>query len=91
MLAPEAATTLREGWTFLQRLSSRLRVVENRSITDFDGEGGDLEGLARRLGYGGADGARSARRALIADYQLHTDRIRRAYEAILRPSVQTSE
>ena len=90
LLAPEAATTLREGWTFLQRLSSRLRVVENRSITDFDGEGADLEGLARRLGYGGADGARSARRALIADYQRHTEQIRGAYEAILRPAVQTS-
>ncbi len=64
--------------------------MENRSITDFDGEGGDLEGLARRLGYGGADDVRSARRALIADYQHHTERIRGVYEAILRPAVQTS-
>jgi glutamate-ammonia-ligase adenylyltransferase len=86
LLTADAATTLREGWTFLQQLSSRLRVGENRSISDFDSEGGDLEGLARRLGYG----AGGARRALIADYQRHTEQVRGVYEATLRPAARSS-
>ncbi|MEE8475837.1 MAG: hypothetical protein V3T01_10825 [Myxococcota bacterium] len=86
LLTADAATTLREGWTFLQQLSSRLRVGENRSISDFDSEGGDLEGLARRLGYG----AGGARRALIADYERHTEQVRGVYEATLRPAARSS-
>ena len=86
LLAPEAAVKLGAGWEFLQQLSSRLRMVENRSITELDGERGDLEGLARRLGYAAGGRDRSARRALLADYQRHTDEIRHIYEEILRPA-----
>ncbi|RIK92962.1 MAG: hypothetical protein DCC71_24305, partial [Proteobacteria bacterium] len=83
LLAQAHARVLADGWEFLERLSSRLRVVENRSISDLDVERGDLDGLARRLGY--APGAResSARRALLADYARHTDAIRRVYGEIL--------
>jgi glutamate-ammonia-ligase adenylyltransferase len=83
LLAPENASVLRDGWAFLARLASRLRIVENRSISDLDAERGDLDGLARRLGY--ARGAResSARRMLLADYARHTEAIRRAYLEIL--------
>lgn len=81
LLAEAHAHTLIAGWEFLERLSSRLRVVENRSISDLDGERGDLDGLAHRLGYGGAREA-SARRALLDDYARHTDAIRRVYRAV---------
>ena len=84
LLEPAQAAALRDGWEFLQRLASRLRVVENRSISDLDEERGDLDGLARRLGYAAGARESSARRALQADYARHTDAIRAAYLEILR-------
>ncbi len=83
LLAPAQARALRDGWEFLARLASRLRMVENRSISDLDEERGDLDGLARRLGYAAGARESSARRALQADYARHTDAIRAAYLAIL--------
>jgi [glutamine synthetase] adenylyltransferase / [glutamine synthetase]-adenylyl-L-tyrosine phosphorylase len=83
LLAPALARPLREGWNFLQKLGSRLRVVENRSISDLDVERGELDGLARRLGYRAESRESSARRALLRDYARHTEAIRAAYVAIL--------
>lgn len=83
LLAPEHARALQDGWEFLSRLASRLRVVENRSISDLDDERGDLDGLARRLGYAAGARESSARRQLLADYARHTEAIRLAYLAIL--------
>src|SRR5262245_58892347 len=40
LLAPEDAYALQCGWEFLHQLSSRLRIVENRSISDLDEERG---------------------------------------------------
>lgn len=71
--------TLREGWEFLRRLSSRLRILENRSISDLDEEQGDLDALARRLGYAGTEREGGARRALLESYRRHTAAIRGAY------------
>jgi glutamate-ammonia-ligase adenylyltransferase len=85
-LSNEHARTLTEGWEFLERLASRLRIVENRSISDLDAERGDLDGLARRLGYKAGAREASARRALLDDYARHTTAIRRAYDAILSPT-----
>jgi UDP-N-acetylmuramate-alanine ligase len=58
-------------------------VVENRSISDLDEERGDLDGLARRLGYAAGNRESSARRALQDDYAHHTHAIRRSYLEIL--------
>lgn len=79
LLARDGAEALRDGWRFLVRLASRLRIVDNRSISDLDEERGDLESLARRLGYSSPGRAGGARRALLADYERHTDRIRAEY------------
>ncbi len=76
---------LQAGWTFLQRLSSRLRIIENRSISDLDEERGDLEGVARRLGYTSPGRAGGARRALLEDYRRHTTAIRAIYDRVLGP------
>ena len=83
LLSRERADVLLTGWEFLQRLSSRLRIVDNRSISDLDDERGDLESLARGLGYISKGRKGGARRALLADYQKHTDAIRAAYLAVL--------
>jgi glutamate-ammonia-ligase adenylyltransferase len=83
LLDAEQARVLIDGWEFLQRMASRLRVVENRSISDLDAERGDLDGLARRLGYAAGAREASARRALLDDYARHTNAIRRVYLAVL--------
>lgn len=82
-VTPEAAAALRDGWDFLQRLSSRLRIVENRSISDVDAGSSELDAVARRLGYAAGAREASARAALLRDYSRHTEAIRRAYLAIL--------
>ncbi len=83
LLAPADASVLQRGWDFLHRLSSRLRIVENRSISDLDEERGDLESLARRLGYTSPQRAGGARRALLDDYRRHTGDIRTIYSKVL--------
>ncbi|MBW2383723.1 MAG: hypothetical protein JRG92_08810 [Deltaproteobacteria bacterium] len=84
LIGSEDADTLLAGWTFLQTLGSRLRIAENRSISDLDGERGDLESLALQLGYESTGREGGARRALLRDYQHHTEAIRCVYERILR-------
>jgi len=80
----EAARILREGWSFLQLLSSRLRIVQNRSISDLDEERADLDSLARSFGYA-AQRPSGARRALLDDYRRHTAAIRQVYSKIVQP------
>ena len=77
--------TLATGWDFLQQLASRLRIVENRSISDLDSERGDLEGLAHRLGYVSESREGGARRALLNDYKRHTEAIRGVYDRVMAP------
>ena len=74
---------LRDGWAYLQRLGNCLRVMENRSISDLDEERGDMEGLARRLGYRSSGRERGAYRELLRDYDRHTTLVREAYLRIL--------
>ena len=83
LLCPSRAATLREGFEFLQRLASRVRIVENRSISDLDTERGGLDSLARRLGYRPGTRERDARRALLRDYDRHTEAVRKTYLEVL--------
>ena len=83
LVAPESAAALRDGWDFLQRLASRLRIVENRSISDVDAGSSELDAVARRLGYAAGAREASARAALLRDYTRHTEAIRRAYLTVL--------
>jgi glutamate-ammonia-ligase adenylyltransferase len=82
-LSPADAETLQRGWEFLHRLSSRLRIVQNRSISDLDEERGDLDSLAVRLGYTSPQRTGGDRRALLEDYRRHTGDIRAVYDRVL--------
>ncbi len=83
LLAADDARALREGWEFLQLLSSRLRIVQNRSISDLDEERGDLDALARQLDYPPSQRAGGPRRALLDDYRRRTGAIRAVYLKVL--------
>lgn len=85
LLEEADAEALRSGWEFLCRLSNRLRIVDNRSISDLDDERGDLESLAIRVGYPQSTRQGKARRALLTDYRHHTTQIRTLYNKILTP------
>jgi glutamine synthetase adenylyltransferase len=79
LLSAEQVAVLREGWVFLKRLSSRLRIVENRSISDLSEERSDLESVGRTLGYAPSKRTGSVRPPLLDDYHRHTEAIRRVY------------
>lgn len=81
LIDSQTARTLKEGWEFLQELGSRLRIVENRSISSLDVEHSGLDAIARQLGY--TDSGGGARRALQQDYRDITERIRGVYLEIL--------
>jgi glutamate-ammonia-ligase adenylyltransferase len=83
LLSPEQSAALAQGWAFLQRLASRLRIIENRSISELDARSSQLDAVARRLGYAAGAREASARSALLRDYARHTEAIRAAYLAIL--------
>ena len=79
LIGAQPATRLREGWEFLQRLSSRLRIVENRSISNLNEDRGDLDAVTRALGYTESERTGSSRRQLLDDYRRHTESIRAVY------------
>ena len=83
LIDSKTARTLKDGWEFLQELGSRLRIVENRSISSLDVEHGDLDAIARQLGYTETGSEGGARRALQKDYRDITERIRSCYLEIM--------
>jgi glutamate-ammonia-ligase adenylyltransferase len=84
LITPAQAKPLREGWAFLARLASRLRIALNRSIADLGADRADLDGVARSLGYAASQRTGTSRVPLLDDYARHTDAIRRVYEEVLR-------
>jgi glutamate-ammonia-ligase adenylyltransferase len=84
LLRPEQAKLLREGWAFLARLASRLRIVENRSIADLGADRADLDSVARSLGYAPSARTGTSRVPLLEDYARHTEAIRRVYDEVVR-------
>lgn len=76
-------TVLAEGYLFLRRLDHRLRLTRDQSIDAFERDPGQLDGIARALGYS-AKHQRSAKstagRKLLADYESRREQIRACYE-----------
>jgi len=84
LLTAEQAKSLRDGWSFLARLASRLRIVENRSIADLGADRADLDSVARSLGYAPSARTGTSRVPLLDDYARHTEAIRRVYDEVVR-------
>lgn len=75
LLDAEDHARLREGYSFLRFVQSRLRIVHNRSLDEVPDEPAGLEKLARRLGYEN-EAQTSAGRRFLEDLETHTGRIR---------------
>jgi glutamate-ammonia-ligase adenylyltransferase len=73
------ASALSDSYAMLRRLENRLRIVHDRSIHEITDEPGELDKLARRLGYHG----RMPGQRLLADYRAHTERVRAIYARYL--------
>jgi glutamate-ammonia-ligase adenylyltransferase len=81
-LAPEHASTLREGYRMLRQIEQRARVHQGSSDAILEEGSPGLGLLARRVGM--RDGPRaSASQALLARYVELTDAVRAAYIAVL--------
>ncbi|MEA2624949.1 MAG: [glutamine synthetase] adenylyltransferase / [glutamine synthetase]-adenylyl-L-tyrosine [Candidatus Binatota bacterium] len=69
---------LLDGYRFLRRLESRLRLESDQPVEALEHHGPAVESVARGLGYSGA--ADSAARVLLADFEAVRERVRRVYE-----------
>jgi [glutamine synthetase] adenylyltransferase / [glutamine synthetase]-adenylyl-L-tyrosine phosphorylase len=78
----DMAAILRDGYRFLRRIESRLRIVRDRSAEHLPATAEGLEVMARRLGYRQQQ-LQSAGARLLADYRERTAAIRDVYERIL--------
>ena len=75
--------TLRQDYTFLRRVESSLRIVDDRSINTIPDHPSDQRRLAKRLGYQDS-GQNRAEEAMFADVQACTVRVRALYEQSLQ-------
>ncbi|MBI5478780.1 MAG: bifunctional [glutamate--ammonia ligase]-adenylyl-L-tyrosine phosphorylase/[glutamate--ammonia-ligase] adenylyltransferase [Deltaproteobacteria bacterium] len=81
----EATTaTLEEAYLFLRKLENRLRIVQDRSISELRAEPGEVDKLARRMGYN--EPQSGGGRRLLDDYLMHTSRVRDLYRTFFRGS-----
>ncbi len=80
-LGERDARDLEEGYRFLRTLEDRLRLLHDRSTSELETSGPDLEKLARRLGYE-PTARRAAGAQLLGEYRERAERIRGIYERI---------
>ena len=83
LLCAEDSRTLRDAYSFLRRLESALRIVDDRSINVLPESPIDQRRLARRLGYQDSDIAK-AERALLEEVQQRTAEVRTLYERAIQ-------
>ncbi len=80
LLTAEDAHALREGYDFLRALEGRLRIERDQPVEALDTDPEALLGVARRLGYEGAD--RDVVAALRAEHERHSGAIRAVYDRV---------
>jgi [glutamine synthetase] adenylyltransferase / [glutamine synthetase]-adenylyl-L-tyrosine phosphorylase len=83
LLPTPVAQSLREAYSFLRRVESALRIVDDRSINTIPDNQADQRRLAKRLGYQDAGRSR-AEDAMLADIQAYTSRVRTLYEQLMQ-------
>jgi [glutamine synthetase] adenylyltransferase / [glutamine synthetase]-adenylyl-L-tyrosine phosphorylase len=79
ILPAQETQSLQHAYSFLRRVESALRIVDDRSINAIPANQADQRRLARRLGYQDV-GKPRAEQAMLADIQACTSQVRRLYE-----------
>jgi glutamate-ammonia-ligase adenylyltransferase len=83
LLSPADAQTLREAYSFLRRVESALRIVDDRSINTIPNNLVDQRRLARRMGYRD-DGNARAEEMFLMDLHRYTTEVRALYERVMQ-------
>ena len=81
ILSEEDGNDLQTGYKFLRRLENRLRIIHDYSMNDLGGPKSYLNRLALRMGYDPK--LRNPGDALMKEYELTTESIRKVYDRIL--------
>jgi glutamate-ammonia-ligase adenylyltransferase len=84
LIPREAAVELRESYDFYRTVESRLRLVHNRSTSEWPVDPTELTRLVRRLGYNEGD-AETVREAFRGDAARHAERTRGWFETLVGP------
>jgi len=74
----DMAEELQDNYLFLRNLECVLRIIRTTPTNTLPKDNKALVPLARLLGYGGED-AESLAGALLADYEIHTQQVRKHY------------
>ncbi|GAB4303279.1 MAG: bifunctional [glutamate--ammonia ligase]-adenylyl-L-tyrosine phosphorylase/[glutamate--ammonia-ligase] adenylyltransferase [Desulfuromonadia bacterium] len=82
LLADDAWEILLNGYKFLRRLETRLRIIHDTSMSDLGGSDDYLDTLARHLGYDPK--LRHPGRRLREEYEAITTAIRGVYDGVFR-------
>ncbi len=77
LLGAEDYAALKDGYDFLLRVQSRLRIVHNRTLDAVPEAPDEVEKLARRLGF-------DAGPVFLAELARHRGRVREVYHALAR-------
>jgi glutamate-ammonia-ligase adenylyltransferase len=83
LLSSSEAHGLQQAYSFLRRVESALRIVDDRSINTIPDDPAHQRRLARRLGYQDV-GTTRAEQAMLADLQASTVGVRTLYEQHLQ-------
>jgi glutamate-ammonia-ligase adenylyltransferase len=83
LLSAAEHVSLREGYEFLLRVQSRLRIVHNRSLDELPQALDEVEKLARRLGYE-VTSQDTAGGHFLAELDRHTRQVREQFLRLLR-------
>jgi len=83
LLSRDTAAILLHGYSFLRRVEARLRMVTDRPLTELPESAGELEKLARHLGYE-RDRYRSAATRLTEELTRTTQQIRNLVSLIIQ-------
>jgi glutamate-ammonia-ligase adenylyltransferase len=84
LIPREAAAELRDSYDFLRTVESRLRIVYNRTTSQWPDARDELARLARRLGFGEGDDDQIIE-SLRAEAAGHADRTRAWFETLVGP------
>jgi glutamate-ammonia-ligase adenylyltransferase len=90
LVSEEEYETLREGYTFLRSVESRLRIFHNRSLDELPDQPEELEKLARRIGIEPM-GDKSAGEHFRDEMEQHTTRIRALFLTLFAREKENAE
>ena len=76
------AEELQDSYLYLRNLECALRIIRQTTTNTIPKDNKELASLARLLGYEG-DNAETLAKSLLADYEIHTQRIRKHYRKIV--------